>query len=110
MTLIVSAVRDAQGTSSKTKSWRALAEKRCKRAVGAATERGVVAFEQGKGRSTPIPIFGHEMPQVMPQQALSPGVVPGERANLSVEVRGFEPLTFSMPWRRATNCAIPPCA
>ena len=26
-----------------------------------------------------------------------------------VEVRGFEPLTFSMPWRRATNCAIPPC-
>ena len=25
-----------------------------------------------------------------------------------VEVRGFEPLTFSMPWRRATNCAIPP--
>lgn len=28
----------------------------------------------------------------------------------SVEVRGFEPLTFSMPWRRATNCAIPPLA
>lgn len=26
----------------------------------------------------------------------------------TVEVRGFEPLTFSMPWRRATNCAIPP--
>ena len=26
----------------------------------------------------------------------------------NVEVRGFEPLTFSMPWRRATNCAIPP--
>lgn len=26
----------------------------------------------------------------------------------AVEVRGFEPLTFSMPWRRATNCAIPP--
>ncbi|GAA3830504.1 recombinase family protein [Brevibacterium ammoniilyticum] len=29
---------------------------------------------------------------------------------LMVEVRGFEPLTFSMPWRRATNCAIPPLA
>lgn len=28
----------------------------------------------------------------------------------AVEVRGFEPLTFSMPWRRATNCAIPPLA
>jgi len=26
----------------------------------------------------------------------------------SVEVRGFEPLTFCMPCRRATNCAIPP--
>lgn len=25
-----------------------------------------------------------------------------------VEVRGLEPLTFSMPWRRATSCAIPP--
>ncbi len=25
-----------------------------------------------------------------------------------VEDRGFEPLTFSMPWRRATNCANPP--
>ena len=31
----------------------------------------------------------------------------GKRA-LSVEVRGFEPLTFCMPCRRATNCAIPP--
>ncbi len=27
-----------------------------------------------------------------------------------VEVRGFEPLTFCMPCRRATNCAIPPSA
>ena len=26
----------------------------------------------------------------------------------AVEVRGFEPLTFCMPCRRATNCAIPP--
>ena len=25
-----------------------------------------------------------------------------------MEVRGFEPLTFCMPCRRATNCAIPP--
>ena len=25
-----------------------------------------------------------------------------------VELRGFEPLTSSMPWRRATNCAIAP--
>ena len=25
-----------------------------------------------------------------------------------VELRGFEPLTFSMPLRRATNCAIAP--
>jgi hypothetical protein len=25
-----------------------------------------------------------------------------------VELRGFEPLTSSMPWKRATNCAIAP--
>ena len=28
---------------------------------------------------------------------------------LMVELRGFEPLTFSMRTRRATNCAIAPC-
>ena len=27
-----------------------------------------------------------------------------------VELRGFEPLTSSMPWKRATNCAIAPRA
>ena len=27
---------------------------------------------------------------------------------LVVELRGFEPLTSSMPWKRATNCAIAP--
>ncbi len=27
---------------------------------------------------------------------------------LLVELRGFEPLTSSMPWKRATNCAIAP--
>ena len=26
-----------------------------------------------------------------------------------VELRGFEPLTSSMPWKRATNCAKAPC-
>lgn len=26
-----------------------------------------------------------------------------------VELRGFEPLASSMPWKRATNCAIAPC-
>jgi len=25
-----------------------------------------------------------------------------------VEIRGIEPLTSSMPWKRATNCAISP--
>jgi site-specific DNA recombinase len=25
-----------------------------------------------------------------------------------VELRGFEPLTSSMPWKRATNCAKAP--
>ena len=28
--------------------------------------------------------------------------------DLLVELRGFEPLTFSMPWKRATNCAKAP--
>ena len=32
----------------------------------------------------------------------------GSNVQLYVEVRGFEPLTFCMPCRRATNCAIPP--
>ena len=30
------------------------------------------------------------------------------RKALWVELRGFEPLTSSMPWKRATNCAIAP--
>jgi hypothetical protein len=29
--------------------------------------------------------------------------------DLMVELRGFEPLTFCMPCRRATSCAIAPC-
>ena len=29
-------------------------------------------------------------------------------APCGVELRGFEPLTSSMPWRRATNCAKAP--
>ena len=33
---------------------------------------------------------------------------PGDVSRLTVELRGFEPLTSSMPWRRATNCAIAP--
>lgn len=32
----------------------------------------------------------------------------GLTVNRVVELRGFEPLTSSMPWRRATNCAIAP--
>ena len=31
------------------------------------------------------------------------------RKTLWVELRGFEPLTFSLRTRRATNCAIAPC-
>src|SRR5580693_7507767 len=30
------------------------------------------------------------------------------RSDKSVELRGFEPLTFCMPCRRATSCAIAP--
>jgi site-specific DNA recombinase len=32
----------------------------------------------------------------------------GSSKNPLVELRGFEPLTFSMPWKRATNCAKAP--
>lgn len=32
----------------------------------------------------------------------------GSNVQLYVELRGFEPLTSSMPWKRATNCAIAP--
>ena len=34
--------------------------------------------------------------------------VTGSRKTLWVELRGFEPLTSSMPWKRATNCANAP--
>ena len=39
-----------------------------------------------------------------------PKALPSGRAfNLViVELRGFEPLASSMPWKRATNCAIAP--
>jgi hypothetical protein len=33
---------------------------------------------------------------------------PGVRLNNFVELRGFEPLTYSMRTSRATNCAIAP--
>jgi hypothetical protein len=29
-------------------------------------------------------------------------------ADIQVELRGLEPLTSSMPWKRATNCAKAP--
>ena len=32
----------------------------------------------------------------------------GSNVQLYVELRGFEPLTSSMPWKRAANCAIAP--
>jgi site-specific DNA recombinase len=32
----------------------------------------------------------------------------GSSTDPVVELRGFEPLTFSMPWKRATNCAKAP--
>ena len=32
----------------------------------------------------------------------------GSNVLLYVELRGFEPLTSSMPWKRATNCANAP--
>ncbi len=35
--------------------------------------------------------------------------VPFSNFDILVELRGFEPLTSSMPWKRATNCAIAPC-
>ena len=35
--------------------------------------------------------------------------VQGSNMNALVELRGLEPLTPSMPWRCATNCATAPC-
>ena len=34
---------------------------------------------------------------------------PALTRRFTVELRGFEPLTSSMPWKRATNCAKAPC-
>src|SRR5690625_5301419 len=49
-----------------------------------------------------------------PRKERGPGEADGvRRAGPSrvfpVELWGFEPQTSSMPWRRATNCAIAPC-
>lgn len=43
-------------------------------------------------------------------QGFNPGMDTAAVSNKPkrVEVRGFEPLASSMPWKRATNCAIPP--
>ena len=35
-------------------------------------------------------------------------ITPSRRLFQGVELRGFEPLTFSLRTRRATNCAIAP--
>src|SRR5690606_30335065 len=45
-----------------------------------------------------------------PFAALAPTSTDVRCSNTSnlVELRGFEPLTSSMPWKRATNCAIAP--
>src|SRR4051794_18383816 len=37
-----------------------------------------------------------------------PGFLPGHAGDAGVEPRGFEPLTFSLRTRRATNCAKAP--
>ena len=57
----------------------------------------------------------HQHRQAQPDINLEPNEKPrpmtGQGWNFAqmVELRGFEPLTSSMPWRRATNCAIAPC-
>ena len=43
-----------------------------------------------------------------PFAALAPNDVRRSNTSDLVELRGFEPLTSSMPWKRATNCAIAP--
>jgi hypothetical protein len=40
---------------------------------------------------------------------LGRGITAGETGFRVVELRGFEPLTFSLRTRRATNCATAPC-
>ena len=52
--------------------------------------------------------FGHV--QILPASLRrSRGARAGEDAGKpAVELRGFEPLTSSMPWKRATNCAKAP--
>jgi hypothetical protein len=42
------------------------------------------------------------------QKATSTTMKGGPTRGLMVELRGLEPLTSSMPWKRATNCAKAP--
>ena len=48
---------------------------------------------------------------ISPGAALLERIARGEGSSKAtmVELRGFEPLTSSMPWKRATNCAKAPC-
>ncbi|GAA1663099.1 hypothetical protein GCM10009830_05570 [Glycomyces endophyticus] len=57
----------------------------------------LIAFRDRERRNGTCPEAGAVLPMGQ-----------GSSANPMVELRGFEPLTFSMPWKRATNCAKAP--
>ena len=48
------------------------------------------------------------MTQKSKEPRMTGNVLPSQRGFLPVEHRGFEPLTFSLRTRRATNCANAP--
>jgi hypothetical protein len=58
-------------------------------------------------------VGGERFSQISPTDRSNenrPGArMPPDLPVLLVELRGFEPLTSSMPWKRATNCAKAPC-
>ena len=73
------------------------------RASTAATSRGSAA-------ATQLPGNQKTLQEELPEGDTHIHVGDVSCKSLVVELRGFEPLTSSMPWKRATNCAIAPRA
>ena len=75
----------------------------------AKEQQGVVASETKTRQDAVTPDRQRDAVTPDNMKNLQP-MAGGSKITLLVELRGFEPLTSSMPWKRATNCAIAPRA
>ena len=78
----------------------------------AATSRSSAHPNQAAARTTATQLPGNQktLQEELPEGGTHIHLGDVSCKSLVVELRGFEPLTSSMPWKRATNCAIAPRA